>query len=252
MRARIFALAFIASLVTGTAWADNTSAGGAYSLVPGGTPSEAYLNTTSTERWYSFTAFAGRSYCAETQGGVFFDTSSTAGQIDTIVTVYRADTTTAIVINDDMGQEPRGFRLSLAFYIATATEINYIKVVRFDPAAAFSIRTRIAETTLFSNWFFVGGDYSAFTLIRNTTNTSLSYTINWRNAAGTIVATTSSTIAGNGSTALDARAFVTTVVSGTVEIVHNSAPDAIMATTTVLSGTTGLSFDTFFVKRASW
>jgi hypothetical protein len=221
-----------------SSWAQNTTSGGAYSIVPAGVAPMDFLDSTDTQRWYQFTAVSGRSYCAATQAGW--------------INIF--GTTTLIVSNDDTSNEPRGFRLSRACFIAPASERAYIRVTRFFSSEDFSFSLHVSESTLFSNWFFVGGDYSAFTLIRNTTNSTVPYTVNWRNSAGAVVATTSGTLAANGLATHDARGFSGALGagSGTVEIVHSSSPDAIMATTTVLSGTTGLSFDSIFVKRANW
>ena len=254
-KAKIVTLLFgtiLIALIAIPASANNTTNSNAYSLVPNGTSSETFFNGTDQQRWYAFRAISGRSYCAETQGGVFFDVN--AGNIDTVVNVFRTDGITSLVTNDDAVAEPRGYRLSRGCFIAAVSEVTYVQIVPFTAGDQFNFRVRIAETTLFSNWFFLGGDYSSFTLLRNTTSSTLSYTINWRNSAGTIVGTQTASLVSNASAALNGRDFpgALAAVSGTVEIVHNSTPDAIFATTTVLSGTTGLSFDTFFVKRASW
>jgi hypothetical protein len=179
---------------------------------------------------------------------------------DSTIALYRQSQTVA-VSNDNTLQEPfsganapSGGGLSRACYVAIATESLYVLVSQPNPSTTIQWQARLVETTLFSNWFFVGGDYSAFTLIRNTTNSALNYTVNWRNGSGTVVATTSGTLNGNGNTFVDARAFPSAIAAtaGTVEIVHNSSPDAVVASTTVLSGATGLSFDAPFVKRQPW
>jgi hypothetical protein len=236
------------------AWADNTTLGGAYSLMIGGHPSEAFLDNFSTERWYRTYVVAGRSYCVETQGGVLFDTDPAAGTIDTFVLVLRQDANTVLVSNDDAMTEPQSDRTSRGCFTAPVNESVLIRVNRSQPGTSFGFRVRMVESTLFSNWFFVGGDYSAFTLVRNTTNTPINYTIKWRNSGGTIVGTTSGALGGDGSIVVDGRSFpaVIAAVSGTVEIAHTGSPDAIVASTTVLSGTTGLSFDAPFMKRTSW
>ena len=255
MRAKVSSLLFVLAFVAGSAWADNLTVSTAYSIKPGGTASEGFLNNTSTARWYRFSTVSGRSYCVETNGGVSFDTAATL-DIDTALFIYRGDGTTLIGSDDDDPQEPFGFFTSRVCFVAAFSEMTNIKVTQssFAPGASMSFRVRVVETTLFSNWFFLGGDYSAYTLLRNTTNSSVNYTINWRNGSGAIVAIQTGSLAGNASTYVDARTKggALAAVSGTVEIVHNSSPDAIMATTTVLSATTGLSFDTLFTKRASW
>src|SRR5262249_40993693 len=112
---------------------------------------------------------------------------------------------------------------------------------------------RIIETTMFCPWFFIAGDYNAFTLIRNTTDTAVNYTITWRDSSGTIVGTGSGAIARNGQPALNARTFVNpaTTSSGSIEIAHDGSEDALKASTTTLSGTTGIGFDALFEQRRS-
>lgn len=251
---RILGLTLIGLLSAVTAWADNTTAFGAYSIMPGGTPAEAFLDSTATERWYAFGVLDGRSYCAETQGGVHFDSDPSAFFIDTVLTIFHQNSTTTIVSNDDTDTEPFASTLSRTCFIANTTELAYIKVTRAFSTDSFAFRLRVTETTLYSNWFFLGGDYNAFTLVRNTSVTPLSYTINYRNSSGNIVGTRSGSLAGNGSVTISAQSFPNAVAagSGTVEIVHDGSPDSIMATTTVLSPTTGLSFDTIFEKRNGW
>lgn len=242
-------------LVPALAQANNTTAVDAYSLMPGATAAEATLSDTVPERWYKFVTVVGRSYCAETQGGVFFDSGTSAGEIDTILTVFRNDGTTVVVSNDDATTEPRGSRLSRACWVAGFFETTRIRVTRFSAGTAFNVRVRLVETTLFSPWYFVGGDYGAFTVLRNTTNSTVGYTINWRNGAGTIVGTVSATLAANAGTFVDARSItgvLPTHTNGTVEIVYTAAPGAIVANTTVLSATTGLSFDAPFTLRPTW
>lgn len=237
------------------AWADNTTAATAYAFAIGGPAAEATVNPVGpVDRWYRVGSLvAGRSYCALTQGGVLFNTSD--GANDTVLTVYQPDATTVIGTNDDNLGEPGAYLLSRACFFNPATGGGYVKVSA-KGTSAFNVRMALVETTLFSNWFFLGGDYGAFTLIRNTTGnfTFVSYTVNWRDSAGTIVATTTGTLPANGSTVVNARSFPGAVaaVSGTVEIAHNGSPGAIVATTTVLSGTTGLSFDTIFQARPTW
>jgi hypothetical protein len=240
-------------LLARSAAADNLTSGTAYSIKPQAVPATGWVTTGTPARWYRFSAVAGRSYCADTQGGINFDTTSTQF-VDTTLDVYRSDGTTSLGSIDDDGQEPFGFFLSRVCWVAPASETNYIKVGLEPDDTSLNYALKLTETTLFSNWFYTGADYSAYTIIRNTTSTTLSYTINWRNGSGAVVGTTSGTLAGNASTFIDARSIgsIGAGKNGTVEIVHNSSPGAIMATSTVLSATTGLSFDTFFTQRPNW
>jgi hypothetical protein len=243
-----------ALLFASTAFAQNTSAGAAIQLTIGQTFHESTVDGTNTQRWFQLPVIGGRSYCAEAVMGhtqEVFD-----GLNDPSIVIYAADTTTVIANNDDIGfSEPGGHLNSRVCWRPTAsTELEYLKVISHQSMTSTTYAIRVVETTLFSNWFFLGGDYSSFTLLRNTTNVSVNYTINWRNGAGTIVSTQTGTLAANGSTYVDARtqAGALASVTGTVEIAHDGSADAIMATCTTLSATTGLSFDTFFVKRTAW
>ena len=251
------ALACCASLflIPSTAWANNTTSPNAYSLMPGGTPAEAFLSDTESQRWYTFNMVTGRSYCAETQGGVNFDTSGTAGNIDTVLAVFRQDGTTLVTsTNDDAATEPRGYRLSRVCWIAQFNELAMVRVTRFNTGTFFYVRTRVVETTMFSPWFYVGESYNAFTLLRNTTTSTVAYTVNWRNASGGIAGTLSGSLPPNGSTFINGRdlAGVAATVFGTVDIAFNGSPQAVVANTTVLSPETGLSFDAPFTQRATW
>ena len=253
---RNFVLAVLAVLLASApAQADNTSFANAQNLVAGQPPVSFTLNAATAARYYVFTAVAGRSYCAE-----MVTTSETSVIADSTVAIYHQNQSVA-ASNDNTNEEPlsganapSGGGLSRACYVASVNELAYVLVSQPNPSTTFQWSARVVETTLFSNWFFVGGDYGAFTLLRNTTSSALTYTITWRNGAGTVVASSSATLSANGATFIDARTRPAAVaaVSGTVEIAHSSSPDALVASTTVLSGTTGLSFDAPFVKRQPW
>jgi hypothetical protein len=233
--------------------AQNTTAGGALPLTVGQVHHSTSVDGTATQRWFILSTVAGRSYCVEATMGVTQETWTNTN--DPELAIFKADGTTLLASNGDVVfAEPGGHANARACLIAPATEFARIRVVAFTSGQVSTYEIRAVETTLFSNWFFLGGDYGAFTLLRNTMNTAVNYTINWRNTAGAIVATSSGSLAGNGSALLNARSFPGAVSagSGTVEIVHNGSMDAIMATTTVLSTTTGLSFDTIFTKRTAW
>jgi hypothetical protein len=241
-------------LFASVAFAQNTSASAAIHLTIGQTFHESTVDATNTQRWFQVPVIGGRSYCAEAVMGhtqEVFD-----GLNDPSIVIYASDATTVIAQNDDiLTSEPGGHFNSRACWSPTVSqEYEFLKVISHGSTTSTTYAIRVVETTLFSNWFFLGGDYSSYTLIRNTTNVSVSYTINWRNGAGTVVSTQTGSLAPNGSTFVDARsqAGALAAVSGTVEIAHKGSMDAIMATTTVLSATTGLSFDTFFVKRTAW
>jgi hypothetical protein len=255
MRRLLFVATLVTSLAPAVVSAQNTSSANAFSLAVGGSPVEAIV-APGTDRWYTTRVQPGKSYCAETQGGVEFDASVTAGAIDTTVTIYQSDAATVVLSNDDVvGAEPAGNKLSRACFRSTlgVDAIIYVKVS--SNVGTFNTRMRFVETTRYSDWFFVGSDYHAFTLVRNTTNVTLSYTIDWRDLSGALAGTVSGTLAPNGGTVINARGNLTLLpatISGTVTVSHNGPESAVVASTTVMSTTTGLSFDAPFETRRPW
>lgn len=234
-------------------FAQNVSAGHAAHLTIGQQAVVQDLANSASQGWFDFQARAGRSYCVSVTFSQMSQLRAGMTQGDPNVTVYQMDGTTVVATNDDIDTEPDASLQSRACFIWPNVAITgYIKVAQSqDIANTYDVR--IIETTMFCPWFFIGGDYNAFTLIRNTTDTAVNYTINWRNSGGTIVGTTNGAIAGNGNVALNARTFVNpaTTVNGGIEIVHDGSEDALKASTTTLSGTTGLSFDALFEQRRS-
>ena len=239
--------------------ADNTTSGAASSLMIGQTPVTAAISTTTPERWYRIVPFVtGRSYCVETATAPSETTS-----LDTRVTVFRGDATTVVVESVAASNEP--FNNAVGDRACFINQLfNEVLTIRVDSRPGFggptgsplSFTLRVVETTLFSNWFFLGSDYASFTLIRNATSTPVNVTVNWRSlGTGAVLATTTMAVAGNGGVAVNAGSFVpspATNPNGNVEIAHDGSPEAVMATTTVLSATTGLSFDTVFSQRRAW
>jgi hypothetical protein len=255
VRARILLVVFLGWLLSpAAAQAQNTTSAGAENVVAG-----QHWGFSITEadpyRWFKFRVVAGRSYCVETAAGEY--STAANGASDTRINVYKADATTVIVGNDTTPGEPlsgaAAFGLSRSCFTAPETEQV---MVRFQDwiSATNSYRARAVETTLFSPWFFVGGDYNSYTVLRNTTSSTVTFTINWRNAAGAIVHSVSSSLAANSGTFYGARSFagVLAAVSGTIDIGFAGSPQALIANTTVMSATTGLSFDAGFSQRTPW
>ena len=68
---------------------------------------------------------------------------------------------------------------------------NLVKLTSFIGVPAQNIELRFVETTLFCPWFFVAGDYNAFSLIRNNSNTALnSVLVTWYGLNGTVAGST--------------------------------------------------------------
>jgi hypothetical protein len=256
-RGLVAALTILAA--PGMALADNTTSASPYSLMVNGPAAEATVSNTSpgtTNRWYIVGNLQPhRSYCVHTQAGNL-DTSPTAGGTNTMVTIFNSDATTVFATNDDTSNtEPPGWALSrVCIAMGDYPEQIFIRVSAAAAGTAFNVRVQMVETTLFSNWFFVGSDYITYTLIRNTTNFPLAYGIRWRNAAGTVLQNDSGILPANGSIAVNARSYpaVVTGIAGTVDIIHLGPPDALVASSTVISTTTGLSFDAPFMTRKTW
>lgn len=234
-------------------FANNTTMLTAHAMLPGGPPVEAAFTATDQQRWYAFDADSGRSYCAELQAGGMFDTSNAS--MAALVEIHAAGG--ALVASSDItwtGWE-LATGLAQACVLPPVFGRLYIRATPSVAGEAFNFRISVVETTLRSNWFFLGGDYSAFTLVRNATRFSVTCIINYREASsGSVVASKTVTLSPEGGFYIDARSLPAALllVSGTVDIAHTGAPNAILASTTVLSATTGLSFDVPFVVRSHW
>lgn len=231
-------------LVPGELLAQNVSAGTAAHLTIGQKAVVQPLANNTSQGWFTVQPRAGRSYCASATFSHMSALLSGMTQGDPVVTVFQGDGTTVAAFNDDLATEPDAFLQSRTCGIWIAGSSGYVRVTQ-NSNAPNAYDVRVVETTMFCPWFYIGGDYSAFTTIRNTTDSSVNLTVNWRNSAGTIVATFNGALAGNANGALDGRSFVNPAVvpSGSVEIAHDGSEDALKANTTTISGSTGISFD---------
>ena len=206
-----------------------------------GTRSAFTLANAVDASWASIEAVAGRSYCAEVAPGVTAVDQSTPS-----LSAFRSDSTTGL-------SGPSGARTC---FISPLSETALFRTTQSDPSAR-PHRLAIVETTLWANWYYVGGDYSSFTILRNTTNTQLTADLQWRNTAGTVVGTQLGlTIPANGTVFFNARdamscGFPTPCANpaGSVEIAHNGEAHALEGSQTTLSATSGLSFDTVMQRR---
>jgi hypothetical protein len=181
----------------------------------------------------SMQVVAGHSYCAQLAAG-----PTAPGRAQAYVSAYRADGTTQI----------GGFAATSCF-IAPGTETALLQVTQFD-ASARSYALSVVETTLWANWFFIAGDYSSFTLLRNTTASTITATVTWRSDGGTIVGVETVAIPSGGVYFRDARATTSGASAGSIEVAHNGEPGALVGSQTTLSATTGLSFDTHLMHRS--
>ena len=230
----------------------NTTSGTAAN-VPWGSSFLGVVSGTS-QFWYRLHVEQPRSYCAETaQPG---EAAFADKFVDTILDVFQVDGTTLIVSNDDTIEEPFNDNFSRACFVSPYSGSDvFVKLTPFGGSTASSVQIRFIETTMFCPWFFVAGDYNAFSLIKNTSTTDLAgVVVTWNGLNGAQAGQTTVSIPANGTVILNARDFVNpaTFSNGSVSIAHTGSPQQLIGSTTTLSGTTGLGFDAEFTQRQPW
>jgi hypothetical protein len=243
-------------LASGTLLAQNTTSANASDVAWGQKVISSVNGPGASQLWYRNEAIIGRSYCVET--GAVESGSLATQNPDTEIFEYRSDANTVLVNNNDAPDDPRNGVFSRACWIhpAGANSTVYTKVIPHTgtvPASAITVRW--VETTLYCPWFFVAGDYNAFSLIRNTTGQAQNgVVVTWRGLNGLIAGSTTVSIPANGTLIINARDFVDTnvIANGSIEIAHTGSPEALIGSTTTLSGTSGLGFDAQFEQRKAW
>ena len=218
-----------------------------------GEKATSVVSGSTSEFWFVLVAIHNRSYCVEAGNyeGPYGDKS-----IDPALNVFPVGSLVPIASNGDALEEPVAVGLPRACFIHQLPDQRvYVQVLPTNTNPASAITLRFLETTMFCNWFFIAGDYNAFSLIRNTANSSLiGVLVVWRGVSGAIAGSTTVTIPPNGAVILNARDFVNPAAfsNGTIEISHTGAFKQLQATTTTLSATTGLGFDAPFEQRPAW
>jgi hypothetical protein len=202
-------------------------------LVPG-TRTRFSLANALDQHWASIEAVAGRSYCAQVTPGVTAINASTPS-----LSAFRSNGTTPL--------GPSGTRRTCL--VAPATESVLFKTTQSDGSVRLHVLS-VIETTLWANWWFVGGDYSSYTILRNTMGAEVTATIAWRGLTGELVGTETLVVPAGGVMFRDARQVTSGSTAGSVEIAHSGEPQALEGSQTTLSATTGQSFDTVMGRRA--
>jgi hypothetical protein len=118
---------------------------------------------------------------------------------DTVLSVYRADASTLVGSNDDIGDEPGGALLSRVCYIATSSEDQLANVTAGASGTPGAFRVRVVDTTWFCPWFFSGFGFESFIVIKNTTGTALSATVTISSTAGVALGSSTGNVPANGS-----------------------------------------------------
>ena len=158
---------------------DNDTPFAAKDLQLGGVSTDTLGAPPNAQNWFRYTVRAGRSYCVEVDNG--------RGEIsirDTVLSLFRADTSTSIGTNDNITDEPGGPLLSRFCYIAPATEDNLANVTAGAANTTGTFRVRVVDTTVFCPWFFSGSGFEAFILIKNTTGRRERDRPSWPRRAG--------------------------------------------------------------------
>ena len=256
---RSILMAALLALTALPAWAQNTTTGTAVQILVGQAPIRITLPTGSADRFYSTSVVADRSYCAEATAS---DTE--LNDADPKLTLLHTDGVTPFG-TDSSTSEPKGTRAARVCFIATATETVYIKVS--PESASFENREytmRFLETTLWANVYYIGPGFVSYSLLRNTTNGSITYDVRWRDASGAVISSGTApkvgqTLAANGVGFFEAGGTfgcgggcTAGVQLGSVEVSHNGSPEAVIGSQTTFSGATGISFDTLFFQRRTW
>ena len=245
---------------------NNTAANAAAYMVNEGWITANMGAAPNNERWYRYAVFAGRSYCAE---GIT-ERAPTSIDHDGETSVFRLNGTVLIGRGDNNVQEPGGGDSSIAgnlnpgrvCYVAPATELNFIRVGNsgLTPTVT-SYQWRVVETTQFCPWFFSGGGFESFVLIKNTSNTPVRVRVTLRSTTGAALGTLAGTAPANGSLNLqvsDPAGFNLPSASGSVEIAYGTdlalgvnsndnargGPGGVIANVTSISFSGGVSFDT--------
>jgi glucose/arabinose dehydrogenase len=204
-----------------------------------GTAASFNLADGTAQQWTSIEAIGGRSYCASVAPG-----STASAAATPTLRAYRSSGVSLGVSTGGFGARAQ------VCDMAPASETELFQVTQAEGSARVH-RLRVTETTLWANWWFTGGDYSSFTLVRNTSSTALNVTITWRTEAGAVAGTSSFTLQPGGVEYRDARATTSGALSGSVEVAHDGEPDAIVGSQTTLSAAGGLSFDSLLKRRTA-
>lgn len=246
-------LAGLMAFAPATAFADNTTCANGDFLFMGIGRGQSITNGTS--RYYKVRVVQGRSYSVYSWSP-FTDVSEGGANINHVLWSDSACSTAAGVVSSS-AKEPTvdvtGHFGDNDTIIPTFTGTMYIEVQN-NAGTSQTIYTAIQETTIFSSWWFVGGDYGAYVTIKNATTSSISYTLTAYANNGAVCATLNGVLSGNGNTFANIRDLGTCLGSGSgsAQVAFQGPPGAVIGNITTLSGTTGLSFDAPMTPRMPW
>jgi len=187
----------------------------------------------------------------------FQDASEAAGNV--ALSLFSDTTcTTAVAVTDVETREPF-FNLASAdidaFAVIPATTGEFVlRVANNNATSAISHRIIIFESSIYSPWWFTGGNNQAFITLSNRSNIATSVTIHMNGPTGALCGTTTVAVPANGNTFVVVNAFPAciTAQSGSAQIAFLSTPGTIQANTTVIDAVQGVSFDEPFTPRMQW
>jgi hypothetical protein len=238
------------------AQAQNNTAGTAARVAPNVTLLAITDDGANSLRWYRFAVMPNRSYCVETSQGEFL-AANTAHENDSILDTYSDEAGTVFAgSNDDNGVEPThgvdDFGPSRVCEIVATSGVRLVRLSDHSVGAQ-QWKLKINDTTLFAPWFFSGGGFESFVLVKNTTSTATTVRIALYNTSGTFLASASGTAPANGNYNLQVSSiFGSGSFAGGVAIAHNAAPGGVVASVTSLNFASGVSFDTQASPRQDW
>jgi hypothetical protein len=201
-------------------------------IVPGRSAAFALADSAAVQ-WTSMEMVEGRSYCGQVASA-----ATAINRATPKVDVYTPDGMTAIALGSAGRVCFEAPGAGTALFRISQTE-----------ASARPYRLTVVETTLWANWFYIGGDFSSFVLLRNTTNEAVHVTITARDGAGDAVGEADGYIPANAVAFLDAAPLRDFTSYGSIDVAHDGEPQAIIGSQTTLSPTAGLSFDTVMMQR---
>jgi hypothetical protein len=235
-------------LLPAAAVGQNYNLGSAAYLIIGQRPVTTWLDDYTLERWYRILPHGGQSYCVE----------ATTGQREylqgaPVVTVMDAWGTQLYSSATIGATEPEGHNQARACFVSPPATYSYVKLTDLSTGMR-QYNLRVLETTLWSPWFYIAGDYNSFLLLRNSSGLAVDVDVHWRDPTGVFdLGHYAGSVPGRGAITINARDYVPVPnYSGTVEVAHNGSPEAIVGQVTTLSVTTGLNFDSQLQQRKPW
>ena len=254
MRRRfVMVLALITFAWATPASAENTTCANADPLIIGSTDLDTL--PSSGNIYFKTRLTAGRSYIFWVYAP-FQDTGEGATSVD--LTLFTSTTCAAAAAGTDIAEREPLDNITGAdvdqLAVKPVSSGTYVLRVNNNVALAYSIQIVAIETSLFSPWWFVGGNNQSFVTLRNNMDASTSVTLNLYHNNGSICGTETFSLGANDTTFRRVNDFPTcvTAVFGSATIIFWGSPNGVSANTTTIDAVQGISFDAPFNPRMVW